>query len=97
MSGILRICKLGHRFYKNSDCPTCPICEQESRPSSGFLSILAAPARRAVENEGINSLKTLSRYSEKEIAALHGMGANALQKLKVALKSQGLAFKKKAV
>lgn len=97
MPGILKICKLGHRFYKSSDCPTCPICEQERKPSGGFLSILAAPARRALENEGINSLKALSRYSEKEIAAFHGMEPNALQKLKVALKSQDLAFKKKAV
>lgn len=97
MPAILKICKQGHRFYKSSDCPTCPICEQERKPDDGFLSILAAPARRALENAGITSPKTLSRYSEKEIAALHGMGPNALQKLKAALKLQGLAFKKNSI
>jgi hypothetical protein len=25
----LKICSKGHRFYKSSDCPTCPVCEKE--------------------------------------------------------------------
>ncbi len=43
----LKKCKQGHQFYKNSDCPTCPICEAERKPKDGFLSSLAALARRA--------------------------------------------------
>ncbi len=46
-----RTCKAGHTYYKTSDCPTCPICEQERKPHNGFLSLLVAPARRALECE----------------------------------------------
>ncbi|MGG3280067.1 RNA polymerase alpha subunit C-terminal domain-containing protein [Paenibacillus solani] len=89
----LRTCSLGHKFYKSSDCPTCPICEQESKPDSGFLSLLSAPARRALENNGITTLQTLSKYSEKEILQFHGMGPASLPKLRTALEEIGLIFK----
>lgn len=39
---------------------------------------LAAPARRALVNAGILNTSDLARYSEAEIAALHGIGKNAL-------------------
>ncbi|MYL70584.1 hypothetical protein GLW00_06975 [Halobacillus litoralis] len=89
-----RICDKGHKYYKSSDCPTCPICENARKPESGFLSLLPAPARRALENNGVTSLKILSTYSEKEILKLHGMGPASLPKLKSALKEKGLSFKK---
>jgi DNA-directed RNA polymerase alpha subunit len=59
----------------------------------GFLSTLGAPARRALENEGIKSLKKLSQYTEAGILKLHGMGKSTIPKLKDALKSEGLKFK----
>ena len=90
----LRICNKGHKYYKSSDCPTCPICEAEKKPSIGFLSLLGAPARRALENAGIISLKKLSKYSEKDILKLHGMGPGSIPKLKKALKELGLSFVK---
>jgi hypothetical protein len=89
----LRICQSGHKFYKSSDCPTCPICEREATPDSGFLSLLSAPARRALENNGITSLEQLSAYREKEILQFHGMGPSSLPKLRTALESNGLSFK----
>ncbi|WP_075036371.1 RNA polymerase alpha subunit C-terminal domain-containing protein [Halobacillus dabanensis] len=91
---IQRICDKGHKYYKSSDCPTCPICENARKPESGFLSLLSAPARRALENNGITSLKSLSTYSEKEILTFHGMGPASLPKLKAALNEKGLSFKK---
>jgi len=42
---------------------------------------LASPARRAIKNAGITSLKQLSTFSEQEIADLHGIGKNALQSI----------------
>lgn len=90
----LRTCKKGHKYYKSSDCPTCPICEEERKPKVGFMTLMSAPARRALENAGIKTLKQLSKYSEKEISQLHGMGPNAIVKLKMALKKEGLGFKK---
>ncbi|WP_432363060.1 RNA polymerase alpha subunit C-terminal domain-containing protein [Sporosarcina sp. UB5] len=90
----LRICSKGHNYYKSSDCPTCPICEQERKPDSGFLSSLSAPAKRALENNGITSLQQLSIFSEKEILEFHGMGPASVPKLRDALKKNGLSFKK---
>jgi DNA-directed RNA polymerase alpha subunit len=55
---------------------------------------LAAPALRALANAGISKLKELSRYSEKEIAELHGIGNNALMKIKEALNKKDISFKK---
>jgi DNA-directed RNA polymerase alpha subunit len=55
--------------------------------------LLSAPARRALENKGITSLKQLSKFSEKEILQLHGIGPGSIPKLKDALKSVRLNFK----
>lgn len=90
----LRICNKGHEYYKSSDCPVCPICEDERKPATGFLTRLAAPARRALEQEGINSLPKLSKYSEQELLQLHGMGPSSIPKLKQALKEEGLSLRK---
>jgi DNA-directed RNA polymerase alpha subunit len=89
----LRTCNKGHNYYKSSDCPTCPICEQERKPETGFLSLLSAPARRALENNGITSLQQLSTFSEKEILQFHGMGPASLPKLRKALENEGLSFR----
>ena len=63
----LKTCKNGHKFHKSSDCLTCPICEEERKPKDNFLSLIGAPARRALEREGITTLEKLSTFSEKEI------------------------------
>lgn len=89
----LRTCKNGHPYYKSSDCPTCPVCEEANKPKDGFLSLLSAPARRALEHAGITTLEQLSRYSEKELLRLHGLGKTALPKLQRALAEKNLTFK----
>lgn len=89
----LRTCPKGHKFYKSSDCPTCSTCGQERKPKDNFLSLLVAPARRALENKGITTLEQLSNFSEEEILQLHGMGPSTIPKLKKALKENGLNFK----
>ncbi|MEI4709751.1 RNA polymerase alpha subunit C-terminal domain-containing protein [Bacillus cereus] len=89
----LRTCEKGHEYYKSSDCPTCPTCEKEKKPQTGFLSLLSSPARNALENHGIHTIEELSKYSEKEILKLHGMGPASLPKLRKALEENGLSFK----
>lgn len=89
----LRTCEKGHEYYKSSDCPTCPTCEKEKKPKTGFLSLLSSPARNALEHHGIHTIEELSKYSEKEILKLHGMGPASLPKLRKALGEQGLSFK----
>ena len=88
----LKTCEKGHTFYKSSDCPTCPICAAENKPESGFLSLLSAPARAALEQAGISTLTKLSQYSEREILKLHGMGPKSLPILRQALSEAELAF-----
>ena len=88
----IRTCKNGHQFYKSTDCPTCPICEENKKPTDGFLSLLYAPARRALENANIKSLKQLSKFSENDILKLHGMGKTTIPILKKELARVGLAF-----
>ena len=90
----LRTCARGHQFNKTSDCPTCPICENEGKPKNGFLSILSAPARRALEKKGITTLKHLSKFREEEILSLHGMGPASVPKLRSALQGERLSFRK---
>jgi DNA-directed RNA polymerase alpha subunit len=90
---MLKTCKKGHRYNKTSDCPTCPICEAERKPETGFLSKLAAPARRALEREGILTHEKLATFSEKEILALHGFGKSSLPILKKALREKKLDFR----
>ncbi|TWD98665.1 RNA polymerase alpha subunit [Neobacillus bataviensis] len=91
----LRTCDKGHKYYKSSDCPTCPICEQERKPAEGFLSLLSAPARRALENNGITTLQQLANQSENEILQFHGMGPSSIPKLRTALEANGLSFRAK--
>jgi uncharacterized protein YdhG (YjbR/CyaY superfamily) len=90
---VKKICKNGHVFYKSSDCLTCPVCEKAKKPADGFLSLLGAPARRSLEAKGITSEKKLSAYTEKQIRALHGIGATAIPILKKALQAKQLNFK----
>lgn len=87
-----RICPNGHTYYKSSDCPTCPVCEQQRAPQTGFMAGLGAPARRALENAGIHTLGELSRWTESDLLKLHGMGPASLPKLRKTLEEEGLSF-----
>ncbi|MER2171597.1 MAG: RNA polymerase alpha subunit C-terminal domain-containing protein [Psychrobacillus psychrodurans] len=89
----LRVCNKGHRFYKSSNCRTCPTCELENKPDSGFLSLLSAPARRALVHNGVTSLEELSKFSEKEILKFHGIGPASIPTLKSSLERESLSFR----
>jgi DNA-directed RNA polymerase alpha subunit len=88
-----RICKKGHHYFKSSDCPTCPVCEEERKAEAGIFAALAAPARRAIANNEISTLDKLANYSEKEILRFHGIGKTSIPALKNLLAEKGLSFK----
>ena len=90
---IHKICPEGHSFYKSSDCPSCPICEEARKPKDQFLALLAAPARRALENNGITTLTQLASFSEKEVLHFHGMGKSSIPKLQKLLSESNLYFR----
>ncbi len=93
MMETLKTCEKGHRFFKSSDCPTCPVCEKEKGRGSGFLSLLSNPARNALLHESIDTLEKLSTYTEKGILKLHGIGKASLPVFRKSLQEQGLSFK----
>ena len=60
--------------------------------ASDLPANLSAPAQRALAGAGIKNLKQLTEFTETKIKKLHGMGPNAIGKLRQALAEQGLAF-----
>ena len=62
-------------------------------PQESDLPIdLAAPARRALIGAGYLRLEQLTNVSETELKQLHGIGPNAIAKLRRALGAKGLLF-----
>jgi DNA-directed RNA polymerase alpha subunit len=96
MSKVLKICSRGHKFYKSSDCPVCPVCWSgcyKNKIQNDFPK-LSAPALRALLHAKITSLKHLTKFTEKELLELHGFGPSSLPPLRQTLKKLGLAFRK---
>lgn len=62
-------------------------------PAHPFGS-LSRPAQRALAHAGIHSLSGLSAWREADIAKLHGIGTNALEKLKEMMAAQQFSFMK---
>ena len=61
-------------------------------PGSDFPAGLSQPALRALTGAGCYKLKDLTRFTEVEIKNLHGIGPNAMTKLKAAMAEKGLSF-----
>lgn len=90
---ILKTCPKGHRFYKSSDCNTCPVCAQQDKPASGFLAPFSSPVRNALSRAGIDTVEQLATHTEKEILALHGIGKSSLPRFRESLAAAGLQFR----
>lgn len=58
-----------------------------------FLNRFSRPARRALENEGINSFGKLAALSKKEFLSLHGIGPKSLPIAVECLNEVGMEFK----
>lgn len=86
----LKLCPRGHKFYKNSLCPACPVCWPDYRKQiqGDFPEKIGAPALRALSNAGIKKLKELSKYSKTELLALHGFGPKALKLILAEMKKK---------
>lgn len=66
-----------------------------SKPND--LPKLASPAKRALESAGITTLAQLTEVTEEELLQLHGMGPNAIGKLRESLDADGLSFRKSKI
>jgi len=63
-----------------------------SQLDSDLPTGLAKPAQRALAGAGYNRLEQLTRVSEPEILALHGMGPKGIRQLREALAEKGWSF-----
>ena len=54
---------------------------------------MGAPARNALEALGVMSLDDVTRFSEKELLAIHGVGPKAVRVIAAALHEQGKALR----
>ena len=51
--------------------------------TSDFLSHFSAPARRALESIGINTLSQVIQLNDQELLKLHGFGKSSIKKIKI--------------
>ncbi len=56
---------------------------------TGWPKGVGAPAQRALESNGVMCLDDVTRLSERELLALHGVGPKAVAVIKAALHEQG--------
>lgn len=66
--------------------------KQNDQRESNFPVGLSEPARRALAGAGYWRLEQLAQVSEAEVKQLHGIGPKALDQLRSALGTLGLAF-----
>ncbi len=67
--------------------------KQQAEKEIDFLPQLSAIARRALQNNGIKTLKDLTKYTEVEILQFHGIRKTAIPMLQKALKERGFNFR----
>ncbi len=65
---------------------------KQNHQQESDLPRLAKPAQRALAVAGIHRLTQLIKFSGGEIKQLHGIGPNALNQLRRALRAKGLSF-----
>lgn len=74
-----------------------PDAERQTRPKrmdDVWLSLgISAPARRALEANGITGITDLKRWTRADLSALHGMGPHALVRIEAAMKKARVTFK----
>jgi hypothetical protein len=67
---------------------------EKTHPNAGaFPGGVGGPVLRALATAGIRSMRGLTRWTERDLAALHGMGPKGVRILNEALAEQGLAFR----
>ena len=66
---------------------------KDDKVTGSLPAKLSKPAQRALHNAGILKLEHFSKFSEKEITKLHGIGPNAMVEIKKALADAGFSFK----
>ncbi|HEX7980962.1 MAG TPA: helix-hairpin-helix domain-containing protein [Gemmatimonadaceae bacterium] len=61
---------------------------------AAFPAGVGGPALRALSSAGIRSMADLARWTEANLAKLHGMGPKALGALRSELEASGRSFRR---
>ncbi|WP_433524666.1 DNA-binding protein [Nocardia pseudovaccinii] len=61
-------------------------------PDSDLPAKLGKPAERALAAAGIHRLADLTAWTERDLAALHGVGPTAIAELRAALTESNQSF-----
>jgi hypothetical protein len=90
-----------HSVKPSASC--CPLTDQPERRQASaaqtasirdnFPKGIAQPALRALCAAGWTTLDQLAAIREEQLLELHGMGPNAVRKLRDALRARGLDFR----
>jgi hypothetical protein len=72
--------------------PAAPYAGAMTSPSDDTIPDLGAPANRAFAAAGITTLTEVSRTSERELLAMHGVGPRAIRILREAMAERGMDF-----
>lgn len=67
--------------------------DRQPESANDLPAKIGNPARRALDAAGITHLDQLTAMTERELAALHGMGPKALGLLRDALAANGQSFR----
>ena len=65
---------------------------EHQEPESDLPAGLAKPAQRALAGAGYTRLEQFTKLREAEVMRLHGMGPNALGKLRAEMAARGVRF-----
>lgn len=72
-----------------------PMPNSTTHPNrDAFPRALGGPALRALAHANIRSVADLARWTERDLAQLHGMGPKGVVALREALSAAGLTFRK---
>jgi hypothetical protein len=66
--------------------------EEDRHPPVPLPEGLSQPAQRALANAGIANLADVTKHTDKNLAALHGVGPKTIRQLRAALAEQGWSF-----
>ena len=59
-----------------------------------FPKGMSGPSLRALQNAGIRSMADVARWTEADLAQLHGMGPKVMGILEAALEADGKGFRR---
>lgn len=98
--GLTESLAIGYRISPRGEAvvdairPDGPRTDREPRREGTPLPrTIGAPATRALRNEGVHTLEQVATWTRRDLAALHGVGPIAIERMAAALAAMGLDYR----